>query len=71
MRFGIQDRNTGKQIEVTDLVIDTLEQGEQPAWTDSLVAQAIDIAADIARETFGHDNIDAGRLVINPKIKQS
>ena len=60
MRFCIQDRTTGKQIEVTDIVIDTLEQGEQPAWTDSLIAEAIDIAADMARSTFGHDNIDAG-----------
>ncbi len=60
MRFYVQDLNTGKQINVTDLVIDTLEQGELPAWNDSLVAQGIDIAAEYAREIFGHNNIDAG-----------
>lgn len=62
MRFCIEDLNTGKTIEVTDLVIDTLEQGENPEWSDVVVLAGIEIAAEIARDTFGHDNIDAGTI---------
>lgn len=62
MRFCIKDLNTGKTIEVTDLVIDTLEQGENPEWSDVVVLEGIEIAAEIARDTFGHDNIDAGTI---------
>lgn len=62
MRFCIEDLNTGKQSEITDLVIDTLGHGENPEWTDVLVLEGIEIAAEIARDTFGHDNIDAGTI---------
>lgn len=62
MRFCIKDLNTGKTIEITDLVIDTLEQGENPEWSDVVVLEGIEIAAEIARDTFGHDNIDAGTI---------
>lgn len=62
MRFCIEDLNTGKTIEVTDLVIDTLEQGENPEWNDVRVLEGIEIAAEIARDKFGHDNIDAGTI---------
>jgi hypothetical protein len=62
MRFCIEDLNTGEQLEITDLVIDTLEQGENPEWTDVMVCEAVEIAAEIARDTFGHDNIDAGTV---------
>jgi hypothetical protein len=62
MRFCIEDMNTGKAIEITDLVIDTLEQGEKPEWTDVMVCEAVEIAAEIAREMFGHDNVNAGTI---------
>ena len=62
MRFCIVDLNTGKTVEVTDLVIDTLERGENPEWTDVAVLEGIEIAADIARDKFGHNNIDAGTI---------
>jgi hypothetical protein len=62
MRFCISDLNTGKTVEVTDLVIDTLEQGETPEWNDLMVSEGIEIAAEIARDTFGHDNVDAGTI---------
>jgi hypothetical protein len=54
--------NTGKTIEVTDLVIDTLEHGENPEWNDLMVCEAVEIAAEIAREKFGHDNVNAGTI---------
>ena len=60
MKFIIIDNVTGQIIDVTDDVIDTLELGQSPAWTDSLVTEGVDIAADIARTTFGHDDINAG-----------
>jgi hypothetical protein len=59
MRFYIKDLSTGKEMNVTDLVIDTLEQGELPAWDDLLTLQGIDLAAEIARNQFEHNNIDA------------
>lgn len=62
MRFCINDLNTGKTLEVTDLVIDTLGHGENPEWNDVMVLEGIEIAAEIARDTFGHDNIDAGTI---------
>ena len=62
MRFVIIDNTTGQMINVTDDVIDTLELGQSPAWTDSLITEGVDIAADIARTTFGHDDIDAGTI---------
>ena len=62
MRFCIEDLNTGKTIEVTDLVIDTLEQGENPEWNDVMILEGIEIAAEIARDKFGHNNIDAGTI---------
>jgi hypothetical protein len=45
-------------------VIDTLELGESGysmlnEENPTLLAQAIDVAADIARNEFGHDEIDA------------
>jgi hypothetical protein len=62
MRFCVKDLNTGKVVEVTDLVVDTLEQGESPAWTDLMVCEGVDIAVELGREMFGHDNIDAGTI---------
>jgi hypothetical protein len=59
MRFYIKDLNTNKEMNVTDLVIDTLEQGESPTWDDLLTLQGIDLAAEIARNQFEHNNIDA------------
>lgn len=60
MKFIIIDNITGQVIDVTDGVIDALELGLSPAWNDSLVTEGVDIAADIARTTFGHDDINAG-----------
>jgi hypothetical protein len=48
MKFVIIDNTTGQTIDVTDDVIDTLELGQSPA--------------DIARTTFGHDDINAGTI---------
>jgi hypothetical protein len=62
MKFCVKDLNTGRTVEVTDLVVDTLGQGEAPMWTDLMVCEGVDIAAELAREMFGHDNIDAGTL---------
>jgi hypothetical protein len=31
-------------------------------WTDLMVCEGVDIAAELAREMFGHDNIDAGTI---------
>lgn len=63
MKVCIQDLTTGKELNVTDLVIDTLELGESGysmlEENPTLLAQAIDVAADIARNEFGHDEIDA------------
>jgi hypothetical protein len=64
MKVCIQDLTTGKALNVTDLVIDTLELGESGysmlnEENPTLLAQAIDVAADIARNEFGHDEIDA------------
>jgi hypothetical protein len=62
MKFCVKDLNTGRTVEVTDLVVDTLEQGENLVWTDSMICTGVDIAAELAREMFGHDNIDAGTI---------
>jgi len=62
MRFCIEDLNTGKTIEITDLVVDTLERGENPEWNDLMVCEAVEIAAEIARNKFGHDNVNAGTI---------
>jgi hypothetical protein len=63
MKVCIQDLTTGKALNVTDLVIDALELGESGysmlEENPTLLAQAIDLAADIARNEFGHDEIDA------------
>ena len=64
MKVCIQDLTTGKVLNITDLVIDTLELGDSGysmlnEANPTLLAQAIDIAADIARNEFGHDEVDA------------
>jgi hypothetical protein len=64
MRIYIQDNRTGMEINVTELVVDSLELGLEGysmlnADNPTLVCQAIDIAACIAEDRFGHDDIDA------------
>ena len=60
MKIVIIDRTTGQTIDVTDQVADTLGLGLSPVWTDEIITEGVDVAADIARTTFGHDDIDAG-----------
>jgi hypothetical protein len=64
MQIYIQNIRTGTEINVTDLVIDTLELGESGyamlnEENGTLLCQAIDIAACIAEDRFGHLDIDA------------
>ena len=64
MKIYIQDTRSGMEINVTDLVIDTLELGESgyamiSEDNGTLLCQAIDVAACIAQDRFGHDDIDA------------
>jgi hypothetical protein len=64
MKIYIQNLRTGSELNVTDLVIDTLELGDDgySMLNDEngvLMCEAISIAACIAEDKFGHDDIDA------------
>ena len=59
MRFYIQDNVTGRVVNVTELVVDALELGISPNWNSLLVTEGIQIAACVALDHFGHDQVDA------------
>jgi RecB family endonuclease NucS len=65
MKICIQNLITGQELNITDLVIDTLELGDEgytmlaSEENYALIAEAIDIAACYAESRFGHDNVDA------------